>query len=132
MHDKHVFQATSYGAYSGIRWALLSNLSTWRIYHISTHDIVTASLVFSVDLLPAVGLDDCERLLLISRDGMTRKGMLEKRWNEVSALTRASMVRSILTEDVINRVRLVIKRDTGCSFGNDEIQQVMEDILIHP
>ncbi|AFL73815.1 TerD family protein [Thiocystis violascens] len=132
LRDKHVFQATSYGAYSGIRWALLTNLSTWRIYHIAMQDIVTASLVFSVDLLPDVSLEDCERLLLISRDGMTRKGMLEKRWNEVSALTRASMVRAILTEDVINKVRLVIKRDTGCSFGNNEIQQTLEDILLHP
>lgn len=132
LRDKHVFQSTSYGAYSGIRWALLTNLATWRVYHIATHDMVTANLVFSVDLLPDVSLEDCERLLLISRFGMTRKGMLEKHWNEVSALTRESLIRAILTEDVINKIRLVIKRDTGCSFDNEVIQQVVEDTLIHP
>lgn len=132
LRDKHVFQSTSYGAYSGIRWALLTNLATWRVYHIATHDMVTANLVFSVDLLPDVSLEDCERLLLISRYGMTRKGMLEKHWNEVSALTRESLIRAILTEDVINKIRLVIKRDTGCSFDNEVIQQAVEDTLIHP
>lgn len=71
-------------------------------------------------------------MLLISRYGMTRKGMLEKHWNEVSALTRESLIRAILTEDVINKIRLVIKRDTGCSFDNEVIQQVVEDTLIHP
>ena len=132
LRDKHVFQATSYGAYSGIRWALLTNLSTWRIYHISTQDIVTASLVFSVDLLPDVSLEDCERLLLISRYGMTRKEMLPRHWNSVNALTRESLVRAILTDDVINKIRLVIKRDTGCAFDNDVIQQALEETLIHP
>ncbi len=127
-----MFQATSYGAYSGIRWAILTNLSTWRVYHISTQDIVNANLVFSVDLLPDVRLDDCERLLLISRYGMNRKGLLEKRWNEVSALTRESLTRAILNDDVINKIRLIIKRDTGCGFDNEVIQRVVEEMLIHP
>jgi stress response protein SCP2/predicted type IV restriction endonuclease len=131
LRDKHVFQATSYGAYSGIRWALLTNLSTWKVYHISMQDIVDANLVFSVELLPDVSLEDCERLLLISRYGMTRKGLLEKCWAEISALTRASLTRAILTEDVINKIRLVIKRDTGCGFDNDVIQQVLVEMLIH-
>ena len=131
LRDKHVFQATSYGAYAGIRWAILTNLSTWRVYHIATQDIVDANLVFSVDLLPDIRLEDCERLLLISRYGMTRKGLLEKRWSEVSALTRASLTRAILTEDVVNKIRLTIKRDTGCAFDNDTIQQALVDILIH-
>ncbi|MBB1075797.1 TerD family protein [Rhodoferax sp. 4810] len=131
LKDKHVFQATSYGAYSGIRWALLTNLVSWRVYHISTQDMVTANLVFAINLLPEMRLEDCERLLLISRYGMTRKGLLAKVWNEVSALTHENMIRAILTDDVINKIRLVIKRDTGCGFDNDTVRHVLEDMLIH-
>ena len=131
LRHRHVFQATSYGAYSGIRWALLTNLTTWQVYHISTQDKVEANLVFSVNLLPGVKLEDCERLLLISRYGISRKGALEKNWKEVSALTHESIIRAILTEDVISKIRVAIKRDTGCSFENNQIQPVLEEILIH-
>lgn len=132
LRDKHVFQATSYGAYSGIRWALLTNLSTWRMYHISTQNIVDASLVFSVDLLPDVSLEDCEKLVLISRFGMENPAALEKCWREVNALTRESLIRAILTDDVVSKLRFVIQRDTGCDFDNEIVQQVLLDVLIHP
>ncbi|MBK5962951.1 stress protein [Thiocystis minor] len=131
LRDKHIFQATSYGAYSGIRWALLTNLSTWQLYHISAQDVVEAKLVFSVDLLPSLSQEDCERLMLISRYGMFRKGLLEKHWNSVNALTRESLIRAILTEDVVTRIRRVIRRDTGCNFSDDQIQQALDDLLIH-
>ncbi len=131
LKDRHVFQAISYGAYSGIRWALLTNLVSWRVYHIATQDRVTANLVFTVNLLPDMRLEDCERLLLISRYGMTRKGLLAKVWNEVNALTHENMIRAILTDDVINKIRLVIKRDTGCGFDNDTVRHVLEEMLVH-
>ncbi|MBK1642455.1 stress protein [Chromatium okenii] len=132
LRDKHIFQATSYGAYSGIRWALLTNLSTWQIYHISTQNIVDATLVFSVDLLPDIRVEDCERLLLMTRFGMAQPEALEQYWREVNALTRDSLIQAILTEDVVNSIRTVIKRDTGCDFDNDTVQQVLVDVLIHP
>lgn len=132
LSEKHVFQATSYGAYSGIRWALLTNLSTWQIYHISMQNIVDANLVFSVNLLPEISLEDCEKLVLISRFGMTQKGALEKCWREVNALTRENLIQAILTEDVVKAIRIAIRRDTGCNFDNDLIQQTLLDVLIHP
>lgn len=132
LRDKHVFQATSYGAYSGIRWALLTNLSTWQIYHISMQNIVDANLVFSVNLLPEISLEDCEKLVLISRFGMMQKGALERCWREVSALTRENLIQAILTEDVVKAIRIAIRRDTGCNFDNDLIQQTLLDVLIHP
>ncbi|EGV28593.1 stress protein [Thiorhodococcus drewsii AZ1] len=129
LRDKHIFQATSYGAYSGIRWAFLTNLTTWQVYHISAHDKVEANLVFSVDLQPDISLDDCARLALISRYGLARKRLLEQHWNEVNALARENVIRAILTEDVINRLRIVIKRDSGCNFDNEQVQQVVEELL---
>ncbi|XOF33005.1 MAG: TerD family protein [Candidatus Electrothrix sp. YB6] len=35
LRDKQIFQATSYGAYSGIKWALLTNLQIWQVYQTS-------------------------------------------------------------------------------------------------
>ncbi|MDQ5908616.1 MAG: hypothetical protein QG599_708 [Pseudomonadota bacterium] len=32
LRDKQIFQATSYAAYAGVRWALLTNVVNWQIY----------------------------------------------------------------------------------------------------
>lgn len=129
LRTKQIFQATSYGAYSGIKWALLTNLVTWQLYHISTQDKVEADMVFSIDLLPDFNQEDAELLVLISRYGMQRKSLLEKLCNEVRALSHESVIRAILTEDVINKIRLIIRKDTGCNINNDAIQNVLEEIL---
>lgn len=129
LRAKQIFQATSYGAYSGIRWALLTNLITWQVYHISTQDKVEANMVFSIDLLPDIRQEEAEILALISRYGMQRKGLLEKKCNEVRALSHENVIRAIITEDVINKIRLIIKRDTGCNIDNEQIQNVVEEIL---
>jgi len=129
LREKQIFQATSYGAYSGIKWALLTNLETWKLYHIATNDKVEADLVFSVNLLPALNQDDSELLVLISRYGIERKSLLKKLWGEVKALSHENIISAILTEDVINKIRLIIKRDTKCVIDNERIQSVVEEIL---
>lgn len=129
LRDKQIFQVTSYGAYSGIKWALLTNLVTWQLYHITTQDKVEANLVFSLDLLPELNREDAEKFVLISRYGMTRKGLLENTWNEIKALSYGSITRAIFTEAVINKIRLVIKKDTGCNISNESIQDVIEEML---
>lgn len=129
LREKQIFQATSYGAYSGIKWALLTNLETWKLYHIATNDKVEADLVFSVNLLPNLNQNDSELLVLISRYGVERKSLLEKLWDEVKALSHENIISAILTEDVINKIRLIIKRDTRCVIDNEQIQSVVEEIL---
>jgi stress response protein SCP2/predicted type IV restriction endonuclease len=129
LRHKQIFQATSYGAYSGIKWVLLTNLVTWQLYHISTQDRVDANLVFSIDVLPNANQDDLERLVFISRYWMEQKSALDKLYNEIKALSYESIIGAILTEDVINKIRLVIKRDTGCDIDNAVIQNTVEKIL---
>lgn len=129
LRHKQIFQATSYGAYSGIKWVLLTNLVTWQLYHISTQDRVDANLVFSIDVLPNANQDDLERLVFISRYWMEQKSALDKLYNEIKALSYESIIGAIITEDVINKIRLVIKRDTGCDIDNAVIQNTVEKIL---
>ncbi len=45
LRDKQIFQATSYAAYAGVRWAVLTNVVNWQIYRVSTEDKVQADLV---------------------------------------------------------------------------------------
>lgn len=129
LKDKQIFQATSYGAYSGIRWVLLTNLVQWNVYHVSMGDKVDANLVFSIDLNYGVTQQDADFLVLLSRYGLSRKGLMEKAWAEANALSENSIVSSILTDDVISKIRLVVKRDRGVAVTNEKIQTVLENIL---
>lgn len=129
LRDKQTFQATSYGAYSGIRWVLLTNLVQWNMYHVSTQDKVDASLMFSVDLSNGVTQQDANLLVLMSSYGLNRKGLMEKEWAEANALSENSITSSILTKDVISKIRQVVKRDKGVTVSNEKIQAVLENIL---
>ena len=129
LRDKQIFQATSYGAYSGIKWVLLTNLQIWQVYHISTQDRIESDLVFSIDLLSDLKQEDFEKFFLISRYGISRKNLLKKLWREVSALSHENIISAVLSEDVINKLRSVIRRDTGCNIENEKIQRAIEEIL---
>jgi predicted type IV restriction endonuclease len=129
LQNKQIFQATSYGAYSGIKWALLTNLQIWQLYYISTQEKVEPNLVFSIDLTTDLTQEDFEKFILISRYGINKKRLLEKLWNEVNALSHENIISTMISEEVINKIRTIIKRDTGCNLENEKIQQSIEEIL---
>ena len=126
LKSKQVFQATSYGAYSGIEWVLLTNLIEWQIYHIAVQDKVESNLVFSVDLSSGITQQDASSLVLISRYGMSRKGLIEKEHLQANALSANSIISSIMTEDVIAKIRQVIKRDKGITLTHEQIKEALE------
>jgi stress response protein SCP2/predicted type IV restriction endonuclease len=130
LSDKQIFQATSYGAYSGIRWALLTNLVEWQLYRVSTIEKVEANLVFSIKLSSTISLQDVERLALISRTFVNHKNIeLEKLWRECNALSNESIGGILLTDDIISKVRSIVKRDTDCNVTNEQVRNVIEQLL---
>lgn len=129
LKSKQVFQATSYGAYSGIEWVLLTNLVEWQVYHIAVQNKVESSLVFSVDLSTGITQQDAASLVLISHYGMSRRTLIEKEYLQANALSESSIVSSIMTEDVIVKIRQIIKRDKGVSLSNEQVKEVLESIL---
>ena len=130
LSDKQIFQATSYGAYSGIRWVLLTNLVEWQFYRVSTIEKVEADLVFSIKLSSTISLQDVERLALISRTFVNHKNIeLEKLWRECNALSNESISGILLTDDIISKVRSIVKRDSDCNVTNDQVRTVIEQLL---
>lgn len=126
LREKQIFQATSYGAYSGIKWALLTNLVNWQLYRISACEKITANLVFEVDIKS--GLDDAISyyLYLISRHGIINKGLLENLWVKTSALTYESLSSAVLNEEVISKIRSVLNRESGSKLTNEEVKDAVE------
>jgi hypothetical protein len=131
LRQQQIFQATSYAAYSGIRWAALTNALVWQLYHISTGEKIETELIFTVDMMD--GLDDQEAywFYLISRHGLSRKGLLEGIWRKVSALCYDNITNAILSDDVIAKIRKVLSKQTGYRATDEELRTAIEENVLH-
>lgn len=129
LRDQHVSQAAFYGACSGISWALLTNLQTWQVYYISTEDKVEHDLVFSLNFSSDPKLEDFKNLVLISRNWISKRNLLEKLWIETKAIRPESIVQAVLSEEVIKKIRIAVNRNNGCSLTNEQIQEALERML---
>jgi hypothetical protein len=128
LREKQIFQATSYGAYSGIKWALLTNLIDWQLYYVNSGDMIEPELVFSITL-DTIAKEDLEHLFSISRFGLTRKGLLTKTLERNRTLSQSNIISVILTDDVISKIRTTVNKNSSYKTSNDEIQNVLEELL---
>ncbi len=127
LRDRQIFQATSYGAYAGIKWAILTNAVVWQLYHISTAEKVETDLVFTIDLRDGIDAQEAHFFYLISKTGMSRKNLLDKLWQKISALCYDNIISAILTEDVVSKIRTTLSKQTGCRLSNDELRAAIEE-----
>lgn len=131
LRDRQIFQATSYGAHLGIKWALLTNAVSWQLYRITTCDgKIESHLVFDVDIRN--GLDDeaVNCLYLISRYGIKRKGLLEQLWVKASSLTQESLINAILSEEVVSRIRIFLNKESDCKLTDKEVHSALERLVL--
>lgn len=130
LKEKQIFQATSYAAYAGIKWAILTNVVVWRLYKISTTDKIEPHLVFTVDLQKGVSEDAAHHLTLISRAAIVRKTPLDRLWLLRRALSTESLISAILHEEVLARIRKVVAQENGIQLDLADIKSAVErDIL---
>jgi len=130
LRQKQIFQATSYAAYSGIHWAILTNLTEWQFYKVSTIDKVDPHLVFTIDLQRGLDDENVYNLMLISKFGVLRKGLIAKVWLKKVCLRVETLIGAILNDEVISKIRTLIVKETGGQITNDEIKRAIEiDVL---
>lgn len=128
LNERQIFQATSYGAQAGIKWVVLTNAVVWQLYHISTGERMEADLVFSIELRDGLDDDEAYYFYLLSKNGMSRKNLLNNLWKKISTLCPDNIIAAILSEPVITRIRTTITKQSGFSnIDNDEIRAVIED-----
>jgi predicted type IV restriction endonuclease len=130
LRDRQIFQATSYGAYSGINWVILTNAMVWQLYHIATEGGIKTDLVFNIDLRDGLDDEEAQHFYLISKHGMSRKGLIDKVWQKISALCYDNIVTAIFTDDVISKIRTTLSKQTGCRLNNEELRDALEENIL--
>ena len=127
LRENQIFQASAYAAYSGRKWVVLTNALVWQLYHVSTSDRVATELVFTIDLKDGLDDDEAFNFFLISKNGLSRKNLLDRAWQKISALCYDNIVEAILTDGVITRIRTTLSKTTSCALKDDEVRQTIEE-----
>ena len=129
LKDNQIYQAAAYGAYTGIKWVILTNAVLWQLYRISTGgEKIENSLIFTIDLLDGLDSRESEYFYLISKDGMSRSNLLENLWEKIKILSEDNIISAILSDEVIAKIRTALVKQTGYrKITNEEIKQFMEE-----
>jgi stress response protein SCP2 len=129
LKEEQIFQASSYGAYSGISYVLLTNLCEFLLFKIKTDGIVEHDVIFGVDFLDDIEQKDIKHLALISRQGMTHSEFLDKLSSQVIATDINNISRLLLESEVIAKIQEIIKHEQNCEVLQDQVQETIETIL---
>jgi predicted type IV restriction endonuclease len=131
LKENQIFQAAAYGAYAGIKWVVLTNALVWQLYRITTGEKIQHDLIFTIDLLDGLDREEAELFYLISKEGLSRKNLLEQRWEKIRALRPENIINVLLDEDVLSKIRTALIKRTGCKeITKEELKIILEqDVL---
>lgn len=131
LKETHLNQARLYAIDEGIEWCVLTNGDEWQVYHISTvGKIPETKHVFTVrisdeEMKPA---EKTELLYLLSEEA-NRKKEIDDFYNRRIALSGENLADHILSDDVMNKLRLSLRKNTGQRLENSEIAAALLDRL---
>ncbi len=129
LNEKHLRQAQNYAANEGIDWILLFNGKQIQLYRLLFTKPIKNQLIIDLDLGDITHMRKASEQLLALTKHSVEKGELEEFWKRVDALTPASLLKTIYTEDVIRAVRLKVKKQSGISFSQDEILSAVHSLI---
>lgn len=132
LKDRQVMQATTYGLYSGIKWALLTNLQVWQLYHITFIDEkVVPDMILKIDLRDGLDKQEAQFFYMFSKHGMENQAFLEKLRQKVVALRRENLLSALLSDDVVHQLSETLSKMTQCKLTEIEIRNALEAQIIN-
>ncbi|MEE4359651.1 MAG: type I restriction enzyme HsdR N-terminal domain-containing protein [Desulfococcaceae bacterium] len=131
LRDKQVFQATSYAAYSGIKWALLTNGAVWQLYRVTVMNKVKYIPMYSIDIREGLSrVRDAQYFYLLSKNGMKKQNLLENLWIKIDALRYDNLVNTLLKDEILTAIAESLTEEFGCRLTAREVKAtLLTDIL---
>ena len=127
LKDTHLNQARQYAVDEGIDWIILTNGDDWQVYRTTLEGkIPVTKLVFKLsvtddEMKPA---QKTELLYLLSEEA-NRKKEIEDYYDKRVALSAENLADHILSDEVINKLRISIRNTTGQRLLNSEIAKAL-------
>lgn len=130
LNDRHLRQSLNYAANEGIDWALLFNGRQIKLYRVIFAKPISHHAVFSYDLADLSTIRKASENIINISKRCVEKGELATYWKRFDALTPASLIKTIYTEDVIKAIRLKVKKMTGINFEVNDVISAVHDLVL--
>lgn len=134
LKETHLNQARQYAVDEGIDWIILTNGDEWQAYRTTLEGkIPVTKHVFTVSLSDA-NMKPAEKteLLYLFSEEANRKKEIDAYYQRRIALSGENLADQILSEDVMNKIRVSIKNTTGQKLENSEIAEALLARLFMP
>lgn len=134
LKETHLNQARQYAVDEGIDWIILTNGDEWQAYRTTLEGkIPVTKHVFTVrisdtNIKPA---EKAELLYLFSEEANRKDEIEDYYWHRI-ALSGENLADHLLTDDVINKLRISLKNSTGQKLDNSEIANALVERLFQP
>ncbi len=131
LNPNHLRQVISYAVDEGVEWAVLTNAVVWQLYHIAFERPINVELVAQADLLAKDQSEAVDFLYLISKRGIARNE-IEKYWTKKLAMSAPNIVKALLSEGVIEKMRREFRHVTNLRLSSDELRSLLLSQVIRP
>lgn len=130
--DKHLRQSLSYAANEGIDWILLLNGREIQLYRVNFGKPISTTLIFKIDLMQNEDLKKAPALIWhLTKKGVER-GDLEEFWKRTDALNPTNLAKHIYSEEIVKKLRVSLKNQTGIYFQIEDIATSLYRIISDP
>jgi len=131
LRDKQIFQATSYAAYSGIKWALLTNIAVWQLFRVTVVDKVKYIPMYSIDIRDGLSrVIDAQYFYLLTKKGMKKQTLLENLWIKIDALKYENIINTLLKDEILTAIAGSLSEEYGCKLSVKDVKKaIMVDVL---
>lgn len=131
LNDRHLRQSLSYAANEGIDWIMLFNGKQIKLYRVLFGKPISYYAVFDYDLADLTSIKKAAAEIAVLAKKCVQKGELDDYWKRFDALTPASVVKAIYTEDVIKAIRLRLKKTAGITFAQEDVAEAVQGLLLN-
>jgi predicted type IV restriction endonuclease len=128
LNKHHLNQVQNYALNEGVQWIFLTNGARWQAYHVTPALPVETDLALDIDLTELTRKDR-ENLFFLTKESFSR-GQIDELWQATRATSALSLGRVLLSERVLNAIRLELRSQTSHRIETEEIEQLLRDKLI--
>ncbi|MCL2338747.1 MAG: type I restriction enzyme HsdR N-terminal domain-containing protein [Proteobacteria bacterium] len=132
LNEKHLKQAMDYGADTSIRWVILTNLKTWKLYKLTDTRPIDKELIYEfnfMDLNPK-NEQDLTNLFIISKEG-EEQDSLDEYYAQKQIKNKYMIGAFLASEDVYYLIRRNVKRlFDDVKISTEEIENIIKNEIV--
>lgn len=128
LKEKHIEQAESYAANSGVPWVLLTNGIYWQLYHLTFDEGIQSDIIWTVDLISDDIKEASLKLGMLHRKSVL-KGEIEDYFEKIKTLSPKSVMHAIFHESTLRVIRACLKKSHGIRVDEQELADNIKKMI---